>query len=58
MTKQIEDTRDGLNMDLEVMALFNRYLNWIKENNFKDTIYNYYLYVTDIEKIDCGILLH
>jgi len=38
--------------DLELLDLFYRYLDWIQDNNLKDTIDNYAMYVTDIERFD------
>ena len=37
--------------DLEILDLFMRYLDWIKINNFKDTINNYRVYFGVIEKV-------
>ena len=37
--------------DLEVLALFRRYSDWLKNNNFKDTINNYRVYFVNIEKV-------
>lgn len=38
--------------DLELLDLFNRYLDWIQDNNLKDTLDNYTIYVTNIEKFN------
>jgi hypothetical protein len=38
-------------IDLEILALFNRYFNWIQKNNFKDNIDNYIYYFQHVEKI-------
>jgi len=40
-----------LKKDLEILDLFMRYLDWIKINNFKDTINNYRVYFEEIEKV-------
>lgn len=39
-------------INLELLDLFNRYKDWIQDNNLEDTYENYYLYVTDIERFD------
>lgn len=41
-----------VNKDLELLELFYRYLDWTQDNNLKDTINNYAMYVTDIERFD------
>ena len=38
--------------DLELLDLFNRYLDWIQDNDLEDTLDNYTIYVTNIEKFD------
>jgi hypothetical protein len=37
--------------DLEILNLFNRYLDWIKNNNLQDNIDNYRTYFKYIENI-------
>lgn len=39
-------------IDLEILELFKRYLLWIKSNNLKDTIDNYNVYTSQIEKVE------
>ena len=38
--------------DLEILDLFRRYSEWLKNNNFKDTINNYRVYFEYIEKME------
>jgi len=37
--------------DLEILDLFRRYSEWIKNNNLKDSIYNYKIYSSYIERV-------
>lgn len=39
------------NKDLEILNLFKRYLDWIKNNKLQDNIYNYRAYFECIENI-------
>jgi hypothetical protein len=38
--------------DLEILDLFRRYSEWLKSNNFKDTINNYRVYFEYVEKVE------
>ena len=38
--------------DLELLDLFNRYLDWIQDNKLTETFNNYEMYVTKIEQFD------
>ena len=37
--------------DLEILDVFRRYSEWIKNNSLKDTIDNYRIYSSYIEKV-------
>lgn len=38
-------------IDLEALDLFRRYLDWLKNNNLKDSIDNYGIYFVHVEKV-------
>ena len=42
-------------IDLEIVALFKRYLKWIKSNKVKDTLDNYNFYISNIEKVEFNL---
>jgi hypothetical protein len=39
-------------IDIEILNLFKRYLEWIQNNKFKDTLNNYNFYVSYIENVN------
>lgn len=38
------------NIDLMILSIFKRYLNWINDNKLIDTIDNYIVYFQQIEQ--------
>ena len=40
-----------MEVEQEVLGIFNRYLVWVKENKKKDDFLNYLYYCNNIEKI-------
>ena len=37
---------------LEIENLFKRYLDWLNINNVEDSLYTYYFYISNVEKVE------